>query len=215
MIDIIIEYMTAKGYMIDIHPSEKNIVYIEGMNPDFTLNSDAFDAWNDLSLIFEYNAEGIPEIIFSAICTTEPGRAATLSKEARALGGVARIAFGQFTAWRMGFHKRARLLDTHPALVQCAPIPVHRDLNRDGKRTNDPIGIASGLNHHSTNPNYNGGIVGKYSAGCLVRKFWKDHMLFIDLLKTDPRYVNDAMFVFTSTIIAGDDLFKFKKGIYT
>lgn len=201
----IVAYMTQKKYIVDTTAGQLNIVYLEGLNPDFTLNPDAADGWNDLSLILNHNQDGQPVIVYSATCTTEPGRAATFDADARKVGGVARIAFGQYAAWRMGFHKAARLLDTHPALVQCAPLPVHRDRNFDGKRTGDPMGWASGLNQHGTSANYAGGPVSKWSAGCLVRQWWPDHLKFIELLKTDPRYISNKRFVFSSTIIDGDD----------
>ena len=204
----ILAYMSQKGYRVDTTAGHLNIVYLEGINPDFTQNPDAFDGWNDLSLIIDHTAEGNPEIIFSAVCTTEPGKAATFDIAARRLGGVARIAFGQYAAWRVGFHKQARLLDTHPALVQCAPIPVHRDLNADGKRTGDPIGQAYGLNQHGTIARYGGGQIGKWSAGCLVRKWWDDHLKFIETVRKDPRFIADKRFIFTSTIIAGDDFLR-------
>lgn len=204
----LIQYMTHKNYQIDREPGQLNIIYIEGINPDFSLNKDALDGWNDLSIILNFDAAGLPSILFSAVCTTEPGKAATFDSEARRLGGVARIAFGQHHAWRVGFHRRAKLLDTHPALVQCAPIQVHRDSNRDGKRTGDPMGFAYGLNQHGTAPNYKGGAIGTWSRGCLVRRWWNDHLKFMDLIKTDTRYIQSQRFIFSSTIIAGDDFFR-------
>lgn len=200
--------MLDKKYHVDTQPGHLNIVYIEGINPDFTLNNDAFDGWNDLCLIINHTAEGLPEIIFSAVCTTEPGKTATHDNAAKKLGGVARIKFGQYTAWRVGYHRRARLLDTHPALVQCAPILVHRDSNKDGKRTGDPITYAFGINQHSTSAIYNGQKIGRWSAGCLVRKWWADHLKFMELVKTDPRYIADKRFIFSSTIFAGDEFIK-------
>ena len=204
----IIAYMTTKNYTVDTTQGHLNIVYIEGMNPDFTLNADETDGWNDLSLIIDHTAAGVPEIIFSAVCTTEPGKAAIFDSEARRLGGVARIAFGQQRAWRVGFHKQARLFDQHPALVQCAPVTVHRDSNRDGKRTGDRMGVATGLNQHSTFPGYTGGNIGKWSAGCLVRRWWDSHLKFMFLVKSDARYRADTRHIFSTTVIAGDDLMK-------
>lgn len=204
----IVAYMGIKGYEVDTDPGHVNIVYLEGANPDATLNSDAADGWNDLSLIITFDAEKIPKIAFSAVCTTEPGKAATFDSAARRLGGVARIALGQYTAWRVGFHKQSRLLDTHPALVQCAPVPVHRDSNRDGLRIGDPVGYAHGINQHGTAPSYRGGSVGRWSAGCLVRQWWADHLRFMEIVRSDPRYQSNARHVFSTTIIAGDDFFR-------
>lgn len=204
----IIYYMMQKSYKIDLNTKHLNIIYLEGVNPDFTLNTDALDGWNDLSLIIEHDQDISPKIIFSAVCTTEPGKAATFDSEARRLGGVARIAFGQHTAWRMGYHRQARLFDGHPALVQCAPIKVHRDSNRDGIRTGDPIDWAQGLNQHGTSKIYAGGPIGRWSAGCLVRRWWAEHTQFIDICRSDVRYIADKNYIYTSTIIDGSDLFR-------
>ena len=204
----VLEYMRRKGYMVDTEPGCLNIVYLEGINSDFTPNRDEFDGWNDLSLIIDHDADGVPKILFSAVCTTEPGRASTMAPAAAMMGGVARIAFGQYRAWRVGYHKRSRLLDTHPALVQCAEVPVHRDVNRDGKRTGDPMGTGYGINQHGTKQLYSGKSVGAWSAGCLVRRLWSDHETFMGFVKTDLRYQDDTRYIFYTTVIAGDDFLR-------
>lgn len=201
----LITYLTQKGYTVDTAPGHYNIIYLEGLNPDFTPNSDEADGWNDLCVIIDHDETNTPKIIFSAVCTTEPGKTATFDSAASKLGGVARIAFGQYTAWRVGYHRQARLFDAHPALVQCAPLPVHRDSNRDGKRTGDPIGWAHGLNQHGTSAVYRGGSVGKWSAGCLVRKNWVEHLRFMEIIRSDARYISNKRHIFSTTIIAGND----------
>lgn len=192
-------------------PGELNIVYMEGSNPDSTLNDDVFDGWNDVRLVFSINSDQMPVMQHKAVATTEPGRAGTFSAPAAARGGVARIAFGQYTAWRMGHHNISKNGLHHPALVQDkkCPLPVHRDKNRDGKRTGDNVHLGVfGINQHSTRPGWRGTTVGTWSEGCLVSINWEEHLKFIALLKTDPRYMADNNFLFTTTIIAGDDLAK-------
>ncbi len=209
----ILAYMRAKGYEVLTSPGHFNIVYVEGMNPDGTLNSDKLDGWNDLRLVIDHTADGEPFLKINHIATTEPGAAATFSPEAAKRGGVARIAFGQYTAWRLGYHKQAQNGKHHPALVQCRPVAVHRDKNRDGKRTGDKVHVGMfGINQHSTRPGMAGDLVGKFSEGCLVGRMWTEHVeQFIPLLKTDPRFVADPDFVFTSTVIAGDDFDRWVK----
>ncbi len=198
----ILDYMTAQGHAIATGPGEVNIVYIEGINPDGSPNPDALDGWNDLRLVILHDADGQASIAHHAIATTEPGRSATFSAAARLRGGVARLPFGQHTAWRVGVHKS----EDHPALVQRAPLLVHRDQNRDGIRTRDNIASATGINQHSTRPGFRGEQVGNWSEGCLVGWDWAQHIEFMALVTADPRYLKRKNFLFTTTLIPGDKL---------
>lgn len=202
MIERIIAYMQAQGHEISTKPAHLNIVYIEGMNPDGTLNPDTADGWNDLRIVFDHTEEGQPRILHIAVATTEPGRSATFATAAMRRGGVFRIAFGQHTAWEIGHHKSPE----HPALVQRAPVPGHRDANRDGIRPGDKIGYGIGINQHGTRPGYDGTNVGNWSEGCLVGRDWEQHIAFIELLKTDPRYQKKKKYKFTTTVIPGDKI---------
>lgn len=202
----LLRYMRAKGYEIFTGPGELNIVYVEGMNPDGGQNVDAPDVWNDLRCVIDFAGDE-PRLLIAHVATTEPGRAATFSTGAKSRGGVARIAFGQYTAWRMGFHNVRKNGKNHPALVQVMPLPVHRDKNRDMKRTGDNIHIGYfGINQHSTRPGYTGGNVGTWSEGCLVGLLWDQHLEFIALCRTDPRFVADKDFVFTSAVLPGNEV---------
>ena len=209
MIDFIVKYMTDNGQIVFKGQDELNIVYLEGIDFDFKLNKDEFNKWNDLRLVFKY-VDGCPELLFRQVCTTEPGKMSTFSLDARKRKGVARIAFGQYTAWKMGFHKQSTNAKNHPALVQCNPIPIYRDLNMDGKRIGDIIYTGLfGINQHGTKIGYHDEIkstVENWSEGCLVGKDWSKHIEFINLLKTDSRYVKDNNFIFSTSIIPADEL---------
>lgn len=197
MLPKIIEYMMKMGYRVDRGRDEINIVYIEGCNDDGAPNDDALDGWNDRRILFDFH-QGDPRLLLNVVATTEPGRLATFSAVARRRGGVARIAFGQYTAWRLRYHK-TRL---HPALVQVTPLPVYRDTNRDGQRVGDQVHRGMwGINQHSTRADYDGQRVANWSEGCLVGKYWGEHMEFIRILRTDARYVLTNRHVFTTTII--------------
>lgn len=189
--------MAAQGYSIFRERGHINIVYLEGVNIDGTLNRDTLDAWNDIRLAFSF-VDNKPVLLHKAMATTEPGRSATFSQKSKDLGGVARIKFGQHTAWKRGTHKG------QPALVQCAPIIVFRDKNLDGLRTGDPISFATGINQHSTRLGWNGSRIGNWSEGCLVGRDYVQHLRFIDICGSDPRFKADKNFVFSSTIIPGD-----------
>jgi len=193
-IELVIKYLNDNGFLIFDKENEYNIVYMEGCDENGNLNDDKFNLWNDARWLFKY-VDGCPELLFRQVCTTEPGKMSTFSLDARKRKGVARIAFGQYTAWKMGFHKQSTNAKNHPALVQCNPIPVYRDLNMDGKRIGDIIHTGLfGINQHGTKIGYHDEIkstVENWSEGCLVGKDWSKHIEFINLLKTDSRYIKD------------------------
>ena len=194
----IVAYMQSKGYLLFRQPGEINIIYLEGADLDGTPNPDEPDRFNDLGILLRFKPDGSPEIIHRAICTTEPGGLATFSAQAVRLGGVARVQLTQYLeCWKLAYHKTP----DHPALVQCAPVLVHRDRNRDFKRTRDGLGAATGINHHGTRPGYIAKFVGMFSMGCSVRLHWEDHLEFIKILKTDPRYQADSSFRFSASYL--------------
>jgi hypothetical protein len=51
-------------------------------------------------------------------------------------------------------------------------------------------------------------IIANASAGCLLGRTREGHREFMQLIKGDSRYQRDRSFIFTTTVIAGDDLFK-------
>ncbi|MFB2837047.1 hypothetical protein [Floridanema evergladense] len=201
LVEKIIAYCQKKGYRIDREPGYKNIVYIEGMNPDGTLNNNALNVWNDLRIVIEFK-EGKPVMIGCWEATTNPGK--YYVKNPMNPKGAAIIAFGQYTSWRVGMHGHA---SPHEALVQCNPVTVHRDSNRSGTRdAGEPIDSGLfGINQHwgGDNPKSD---IGKWSAGCQVGRTKQGHREFMSIMKSDPRYQANRNFVFTATIIDGKDL---------
>ena len=125
--------MKAQKYQIFRGKDELNIVYIEGMNTDGTLNSDEPNHFNDIRMVIDFDND-IPAIINRWQATTEPGYHYT--DQPMNPDGAARIAFGQYRSWQVGIHGMS---EPHESLVQVAPVPVHRDYNRDMKRTGDDI----------------------------------------------------------------------------
>jgi hypothetical protein len=204
-INKIIKNIESEGQKLFKGINEYNIVYIEGYDPVLDkVNNDKFNEWNDVRLIFSYVGDK-PQIDFMQIATTEPGLKATNNPSNKL--GVARIQLGQYTAWKMGYHKFAKLGKQHPALVQSSNVPVCRDFDKDGFRTGDKIDIGMfGINQHSTKMGYNGTTVEDWSEGCLVGKNWSKHLRFLAILKKDARYVADNNFEFTTTIIDGTKL---------
>lgn len=180
------------GTEIDQRPGAVNLFAFEGCSPDLKQNDDRPDAWNDTISIIQFT-DGKPTFTHLAEGTSEPGASSTFSKQAARLGGVARIALGWHKEkWRIGFHQQNQM---HPALVQAAPITVHRDRNRDGKRTGDPVTTdVQGLNWHSTRPGIKPTRVGGFSAGCIVGRDWNTHVDFMVKVRTHQMLFGTELF---------------------
>ncbi len=199
----IIKYMLAKSYFVTTNPQEFNIVYVEGMNEDGSLNSDAPNAFNDQRLVIRFS-DGVPSIVGCWQATTEPGDHYTCHPMNR--DGAARIQFNQYRAWQVGIHGNA---EPHEALIQCGQITVCRDFNQDFKRTGDKLHTGLfGMNQH-WGYDFPANNVHNASAGCLVGRTRKGHREFMKLAKSDRRYLANKNYIFFTTIIAGDDLVSF------
>jgi len=81
--------------------------------------------------------------------------------------GTAMLVPNQYSnCWKIGMHK-----GKYPALVQCAPVAVYRDNNRDKIEDFDESTIEVGnfgINIHRSNPVCELVDIGRYSAGCQV-----------------------------------------------
>jgi len=200
----IIKFMQLRNFWIARLPGFLNIVYVEGADADGEPNEDEFNKFNDRRIVIAIE-NGKPTIKMNVVATTEPGKFFTDNPMNKS--GAARIAFGQYKAWRVGVHRRGKK-GAHEALVQVDVISVHRDLNKDGKRTGDKIDVGAGfgINQHSGHdaPADN---IGRQSAGCLVGRSDNDHRGFMKLVKADPRFVKATKgYKYISTVIAGDSL---------
>lgn len=195
LIDKIVAYYKKKEYLLNTWEGNINIAYVEGMNINGTLNDDKPNYFNDIRLVFTFK-NNKPIILGIWEATTEPGRKYTI--KALNPNGAARIQFGQYAAWRVGYHKGNQL-----ALVQVLPLPVCRDLNKDYKRRGDRVfkGLY-GINQHAgyNMPNNN---IGAASAGCLVGRTNSGHKEFMDLIMTDVRYRSNRRFLFPTAVIPG------------
>ncbi|HEY9298604.1 MAG TPA: peptidoglycan-binding domain-containing protein [Phormidium sp.] len=198
----IIKYMLAKKYKVFTQLDHYNIVYVEGMNPNGTLNNDAPNHFNDIRTVIAFK-NGVPKIIGIWEATTEPGSKYTYRPMNP--NGAARIHFGQYKAWSVGMHGTS---NAHEALVQVAPVTVLRDLNKDFTRISDRTETGLfGINQHWGYDFPKNDIIGA-SAGCLVGRTTQGHHEFMALIKRDKRYLTTRGYVFTSTVIPGDHLVK-------
>ncbi|GAX40334.1 peptidoglycan binding domain-containing protein [Tolypothrix sp. NIES-4075] len=195
----IVKYMQSKNYVIFTEPKEYNIVYVEGMNEDGSLNDDAPNEFNDRRIVIEV-VDGVPKIVNHWQATTEPGSHYTFQPMNPL--GAARIQFGQYKAWSVGIHK------DHEALIQVDDITVCRDFNEDFKRTGDKLdtGLFAVDQHWGYDAPVND--IKNASAGCLVGRRREGHREFMAIIKGDRRYVANHNYVFYTTVIAGDELVK-------
>ncbi len=193
----------VKYLLLFTNPKEYNIVYIEGINADWTLNNDAPNEFNDRRIVIEV-VNGVPKIVDNWEATTEPGKYYTYNPMNPK--GAARIQFGQYKAWAVGTHGTA---EPHEALVQVGDITVCRDFNKDFTRTGDKLDTGDNfyVNQHY-GFDYPRNDIRLASAGCLVGRTREGHREFMAIIKQDRRYVANRKYVFYTSVIPGDDLFK-------
>jgi peptidoglycan hydrolase-like protein with peptidoglycan-binding domain len=200
-IDRIIAYMQKKNYFICRHPDCKNIVYVEGVDADGTLNPQTPNVFEDLRVVFSIGPDGKP-LIQPWIATTEPGKPYTMNPMNPK--GAARIAFGQYKSWAVGTHVGASGNDPHEALIQCAPIDIYRDSKRDFKREGPTFTGIFGINQHwgYDQPKDD---VGTASAGCLVGEKRDGHRAFMAVIKSDARFHANNGYKFMTAVIPGHE----------
>lgn len=204
----IVKYMQLKKYEIFQGIRQYNIVYIEGMSADGSLNSDTPNSFNDRRTVLQI-VDGVPAIVGNWEATTEPGYHYTYRPMNPA--GAARIKFGQYKAWQVGIHGTT---DRHEALVQTGgEVTVHRDFNKDLQRTGDKLdtGYFAINQHWGYDLPYNN--VYYASAGCLVGRARQGHREFMSLIKKDRRFQLNDRYVFYATVIYGPDLIKETGGL--
>jgi peptidoglycan hydrolase-like protein with peptidoglycan-binding domain len=204
----IVKYMQLKKYEIFQGIREYNIVYVEGMDADGSLNDDRPNYFNDRRMVLQI-VDGVPVIVGNWEATTEPGYRYTenpMNPE-----GAARIKFGQYKAWQVGIHGTT---DRHEALIQTGgEITVYRDLNKDYQRVGDKedTGYFAVNQHWGYDFPYND--VYYASAGCLVGRMRQGHREFMSLIKKDRRFQLNDRYIFYTTVIYGQDLMKETGGI--
>ena len=198
-IDRVIGYMAKKGYFICRHPDCKNIIYVEGVDPDGKLNAQTPNTFEDLRIVFSIQPNGVP-VMQPWVATTEPGRFYTIDHPLDPKG-AARIKPGQYKSWIVGMH-HGESGNQHEALVQSDPLDIYRDTNKDFKREGPIITGLFGIDQHK-GFNQPQNDIGEASAGCLVGRLNDGHVAFMALVKTDPRYINNNGYKFMTAVIPG------------
>ncbi len=201
------QYMMQKGYYVPRGDKRYSIVYVQGVDENFQPIANTPDGWNDQRIILEIPNNGVPRIVDHWIATCDPGAAPT--RNSTIAGGVAQVAFGQYQAWRCGYHYGSGSRPPYPALEQAGPINIMRDTNRNYRRDGgDTLRENSTGNFINQHHGWGSGKVGFNSMGCLVGKNPEGHFKFIDLCKQDVRYQVNSNYLFWTTVIEGTDLFK-------
>ena len=187
-----------KGYDVSVGEGTVNITYIEGLDPDGSVNPHTPNHFDDLRVVWQVLPDGTAKVLGAWDATTRPSTYWTVHPMNPS--GAFIIALGQQTCWTMGhYHDQI-------ALIQTEPIKGTRDFNQDYDRRGDreyPPGLY-GVHHH-WGYNYPHDDAGRSSAGCQVGRTEHGHNEFIQILKQDPRYVADHNFLWTSTVITADD----------
>lgn len=202
-----LEYMERKGYVIDREIGGGNIIFVSGYGLDARPNDDKPNLWNDLCFVARMTEDGWT-VPFTAECTTAPGTAPALSKDAKERGGVARIVPNQYFAWKIGFHKKAKYGTKHPAFVQVEKVWFSRDFNQDLAINGDKVYFdIIGMNIHAQGPGKDSPVVNFNSEGCLVLRYFTKLQELLALAKDFNIYKKSGPdTIFAATIIEGTDL---------
>ncbi len=196
----IVKYMLQKGYQVATNPQEYNIIYLEGMDIDGKLNGNPAYYFNDIRLIIEFQKKK-PVVVSCWEATTEPGY--FYNYHPINLTGAARIAFGQYKAWKIGMWGKA---EPHEALIQVDNVTVHKEFDKEMKRTNEHLeeGLFDIDQHWGYDLPDNDIAMG--SVGSLVGRTRQGHHNFINILKQDRRYQQNPNYLFLTAIILGEEL---------
>lgn len=182
--------------------------YVYFTNGDFNLNiigvrkdnnNKVTNKYDDI-LVLEYKVNKNHFRHFFKI-TTEPGDY-YVRKHLCNPKGTAILVPGQYRGcWKLGKHN-----NKYEALVQCKPVKVYRDGNKDDIYDLKPDTIHEGMfgiNIHRSNKSFTRNTIDMYSAGCQVFADPAEFNTFISLCKEQSkRYCNS----FTYTLIDEKDL---------
>lgn len=184
----ILKYCQSKKYPI----GDFNIVYIEGIDINGRLNSDAPNQFNDVRAVFNKS-----KCLDCWQATCEPG--AWYTRSPMNPDGAFRIAFGHHAAaWEIGIHGNS---DPHESLIQVGEVRGHRDYNQDFVRSGDQeVRGYYGINQH-WGYDMPPGDIGQASAGCLVGRSRLGHQQFMQFCK------NSGKRYFDTIVVPGDEVF--------
>jgi lysozyme family protein len=198
----IVKFCIYKGYKLDNEKRHYNLIVIEGMNGDGSLNNNAPDTWSSRRIVLEM-VDKVPYIRGNWACTSRPG--VIYNQRPINPAGALFLAFGQQPAsWKVGIHYGSK--SSHEALVQDGEIYFTRDRNKNYVRSDDPVqkGSGQGVNFHH---GYDLPTVGYASAGCPAAQSAKKHLYeFMPLMKQDARYQANRNFHWSAILIYAPEM---------
>jgi hypothetical protein len=173
------------------------IAYVEGMNPDGTLNDNGMNKFADIRTVIEISS-GRPRLLLTPwYATTEPGKYWGVDNPMNADGAFHVALNTQQKCHVMGNYH------TMSALVQASPIKGTRDPHRTGVRDlRYPVEGMFGVHHHGGYdlPHDN---LGRSSAGCLVGESMEGHELFCSINRQDARFKANPAYKFMFCVLDG------------
>lgn len=213
LVSKILQHIKTLGITLDKPPQNAaesdycvNIIGIEGLNPNFTLNNNAANDFNDLFLIIGINKNNNFRYFQKSVGTTEPGSFYTYNPMNP--NGAARVTINtkHEKIWQIGYHGKGS--NRHKALVQIGnEICVTRDANKDFSRKNDKVMCGYyGINfHHGYNMPANN--IGRASAGCQVIRSSKEHAAAMKIIETDYYFRQNKKHRFSYIILDANQIF--------
>lgn len=187
--------------------NQLNLVAIEGFNKSGTFNEDTPDKWNDMFYVIEF-LMGKPQLVFHAICTTEPGDYYTRNPLNH--NGAARLDLGYHkNLWQLGYHRGYR------ALVQGDNVArLVRDRNKNHKR-DEQVSYEqwNGINLHTTKTtgwkgHYSESSIGRWSAGCVVIKSFQKFQKLMKVITQSIEVIGNGNNINFDFVLLNEDMFK-------
>lgn len=189
----IINELLRQGFFISRGENRNNIIYIRGCNLDGTQNNNSNHTYNDLRLILIVEHDGYTYIKNRWMCAIDFGerqiRNYQTNKE------LFQVVIPQQTwAWIIGLNVVSDCYQE--GLAQVRPIAIYK-ISDNGDIIQDYKNL--GINQYGGNI----GKIGRYCAEPLAGEGVKQHEEFIDILKTDVRYLVNKNYVFATSFLDG------------
>jgi len=192
----IISLMKAKGYVFFDGADKKLNLNLIGVRRD----NEGTNEFDDFMLVLYREEELVVQKRYPI--TTDPGQY-WLENPMNPKGTAVLVPDQYRGTWKVGKHQ-----NNYQALVQCKPVKVWRDNNKDNIIDYNNITLISdkgyfGINIHRSNPYTESYVVNRWSAGCQVFKKIEDYNNFMELCKESAKIYGNS---FTYTLITEKEL---------